>query len=1221
MFGFHGDYKRQRNINLGGSRRNDSSRSNSQAVLNKAHEERQQRETERRRQKAALKIQSAWRASQATANWRQKLRSQADFTVLSHQPVDIDAVYATLAIFTAYYNAQKRDVETLQLVLRLLFDKKESSATSVYAQVAASVGQQSGQYSQGHPLESWTLVISRLFRLALKSVDSGAMLENQSLVLESLEIATKGNGETDTCALQRAVLQRLVSSKCYYHSLAHYIKAANKETASGSLKTAADLAVRPLGDLHIQSMAISLFVQHIMVIPGLPNKLGALGVASITRMPAKWSIVIKHVQDEIQQKQIRRQQARHSSTGSIFGAPAEPASDLSLELSAINMLGNMAAFVLPQLLHQGAAGNSQLIGSFIQACAACARLTPSCNLLDPPSKSSLKSATAAARLVRMANSHALKWLSTLLSVQMLKFLVPASCRHAGSGEGVDHVALAAQELLLIFIQRWGETASRAVLDNIFQSIDIRTVGWRSILDEQAFLQAFTDDRLKVETIQQYDLVRLQLLCELLNRQLQTIGDDELFSQDMSLPLGNIKVIARVCRNIAFTLYWAQGIPDDLVHIRDTATAVTQQLFIRNARHPFVEDDFWLIRPAMLDMSSFANKVAEDPIFTVDNSGDDEDEDSDSDSDESNVSSANESDGDNVMGVEQGSSGDGSATRLGWLASRYSGLRRQGQQQQQLDRSIMTPRIAILRNIPFVVPFNDRVRLFHALINRDRESLGLNPLGNGQSTMNHHLDISSVARVEVRRGSVFEDGFRGLFPVLSGKPIRGEPQHSNTNGQANEDHSGVFPYVATSSSHMPEIGAFGMDVDEMNEANDPFGAAAMFRRQGGMWPPSTQQAFPDTSFNSLSRRYGRSDIFKRRVQISFVDQYNLPEAGIDGGGVFKEFLNSLVQEAFDPRTGMFSTTNQNSLYPNPLTMQQDTNEMRLLALDKFKFLGAVIGKALYEGILVDVPFAQFFLGRCTGQLPTFNDLPTLDEQLYRGLVALKNYPVSDDNGKNGGEDEISRVFDMDFTVTESTRDGTTRVVPLVPKGESIRVTAHNRMLFLDLIAQYKLVRQIDAPTKAFLSGLHAIIPENWLRLLFATPVELSRLLCGDSGAIKIDDWKRNTHYSGAYQAKRSEHPTIVEFWDVVEHMLNEGQRRKLCKFATSCERPPLLGFAELNPQFCISSSSSDENGNHDNRLPSASTCVNLLKLPVYSSKEVLYRKLLTAIESEAGFDLS
>lgn len=39
----------------------------------------------------------------------------------------------------------------------------------------------------------------------------------------------------------------------------------------------------------------------------------------------------------------------------------------------------------------------------------------------------------------------------------------------------------------------------------------------------------------------------------------------------------------------------------------------------------------------------------------------------------------------------------------------------------------------------------------------------------------------------------------------------------------------------------------------------------------------------------------------------------------------------------------------------------------LQLEYFRFLGLIIGKAVYEGILLDVPFASFFLKKCLGKV--------------------------------------------------------------------------------------------------------------------------------------------------------------------------------------------------------------------------------------------------------------
>ncbi|KAJ1726472.1 ubiquitin-protein ligase (E3), partial [Coemansia biformis] len=561
------------------------------------------------------------------------------------------------------------------------------------------------------------------------------------------------------------------------------------------------------------------------------------------------------------------------------------------------------------------------------------------------------------------------------------------------------------------------------------------------------------------------------------------------------------------------------------------------------------------------------------------------------------------------------------SRQDWMMHTYSSFVRQRQRQQRAEQLVMRPRIAVLRRIPFVVPFNDRVRLFHALINRDRARLGIPPIGrvNGPSPFDAH----TAAHAVVRRGNVFNDGFSALFPALSGKPARTRPVGAAAG-------SGLLP--GTGSDASPARVPFP-DRDMMFPVRPP--GPSQVRDLFEESPDFFRMPMMDEIGSRIRSPISQRDMFKYRIQISFVDEHGMPEAGVDGGGVFKEFLTSLVREAFDPRMGLFCATRSNSIYPDPDSVLGD-DEHRRLVLEKYKFLGAVIGKALYEGVLVDAPFALFFLGYCVGKLPEFNDLPTLDEDLYRGLVALKNYPTgaragaaaaSKRGGGDGGEgdedDEIYKIFGLDFTTTVGLRGGQTKTVPLVPRGDTIRVTSHNRLLYLDLVAQHKLVKQIGAQVRAFVAGLHTVIPENWLRLLFASPLELSRLLCGDAGVIDVADWQRNTLYSGAFGDQGRNHPTVQAFWSVVEHELSEAQRRELCRFATSCERPPLLGFAELNPQFCISGTShANEDGSSiETRLPSASTCVNLLKLPAYRSRQVLHDKLVTAIDSHAGFDLS
>lgn len=85
-------------------------------------------------------------------------------------------------------------------------------------------------------------------------------------------------------------------------------------------------------------------------------------------------------------------------------------------------------------------------------------------------------------------------------------------------------------------------------------------------------------------------------------------------------------------------------------------------------------------------------------------------------------------------------------------------------------------------------------------------------------------------------------------------------------------------------------------------------------------------------------------------------------------------------------------------------------------------------------------------------------------------------------------------------------------------------------------------------------------------------------------IDLDDLKANCDVTGF-----PDDNTMRMFWRVVQSF-DQGQRRALLSFVTSCSRPPLLGFAHLNPKFGVRWAGGDTT-----RLPSASSCFNLLKL--------------------------
>ncbi|XP_033230447.1 ubiquitin-protein ligase E3B isoform X2 [Belonocnema kinseyi] len=365
----------------------------------------------------------------------------------------------------------------------------------------------------------------------------------------------------------------------------------------------------------------------------------------------------------------------------------------------------------------------------------------------------------------------------------------------------------------------------------------------------------------------------------------------------------------------------------------------------------------------------------------------------------------------------------------------------------------------------------------------------------------------------------------------------------------------------------------------------------------------------------------SQALKGVIRVRFVNEQGLDEAGIDQDGVFKEFLEETIKRVFDPSLNLFKATSENRLYPSPTSSIQE-NHLLL-----FEFVGRMLGKAVYEGIVVDVPFASFFVSQFSGQTggalySSLDELASLDRDLYRSLTLVKHY--------KGDVQQLELTFSLDEDVM-----GKLVTHELVPGGRAEPVTNLNKINYIHMMARFRMVTQIRDQTAAFIKGFRSIINPEWLSL-FSTP-ELQRLISGDNVPIDLRDLRRHTQYYGGFH---DSHRVVCWLWDILEKDFSEQERGLFLKFVTSCSKSPLLGFAHLEPPFsirCVEVGADEDTGDTigsiirafftirkkdpQNRLPTSSTCFNLLKLPNYQKKSTLREKLRYAVTSNTGFELS
>lgn len=231
------------------------------------------------------------------------------------------------------------------------------------------------------------------------------------------------------------------------------------------------------------------------------------------------------------------------------------------------------------------------------------------------------------------------------------------------------------------------------------------------------------------------------------------------------------------------------------------------------------------------------------------------------------------------------------------------------------------------------------------------------------------------------------------------------------------------------------------------------------------------------------------------------------------------------------------TTDNKLYPNPGVGKIVEDFQK-----HYYFIGRILGKALYENLLVELPLADFFLSKLAGKHSDVDvhQLASLDPELHRNLLSLKAY--------EGDVEDLG----LDFTVVENEL-GETNVVDLLPNGSNIVVNASNRIEYISLMADYKLNRQIRQQCTAFRKGLANVINLEWLYMF--SNKELQVLISGAEIPVDIQDLRNNAKYGGDFD---DNHATIKLFWEVLTEF-DDLQKRQLLKFVTSCSRPPLLGF--------------------------------------------------------------
>ncbi|XP_077467262.1 E3 ubiquitin-protein ligase TRIP12 isoform X1 [Stigmatopora argus] len=297
--------------------------------------------------------------------------------------------------------------------------------------------------------------------------------------------------------------------------------------------------------------------------------------------------------------------------------------------------------------------------------------------------------------------------------------------------------------------------------------------------------------------------------------------------------------------------------------------------------------------------------------------------------------------------------------------------------------------------------------------------------------------------------------------------------------------------------------------------------------------------------------------------------------------------------------------------------------------KFRFLGKLMAKAIMDFRLLDLPLGLPFFKWMLRHETSINshDLVNIDPDVAKSILHLEDIVRQKkrlERDRSQTRETLKQALEslnmngcsvedlgLDFTLPGFPN------IELKKGGKDVPVTIYNLEEYLRLVVYWTLNEGVSRQFESFREGFESVFPLQHLQYFY--PEELDQLLCGS----KSETWDVKTLMECCRPDHGYTHDSrAVRFLFEVLSSFDAEQQRLFLQFVTGSPRLPVGGFRSLNPPLTIVRKTFESTENPDEFLPSVMTCVNYLKLPDYSSIEIMREKLLMAArEGQQSFHLS
>ena len=338
---------------------------------------------------------------------------------------------------------------------------------------------------------------------------------------------------------------------------------------------------------------------------------------------------------------------------------------------------------------------------------------------------------------------------------------------------------------------------------------------------------------------------------------------------------------------------------------------------------------------------------------------------------------------------------------------------------------------------------------------------------------------------------------------------------------------------------------------------------------------------------------------------------------NGLGPTLEFYRLITEKLFAKKELWYKTTD-NAIYP-AIGLNNNKKDIKL-----FKLLGYVLARAIYDDRLLDFPISKVFWNLLLNRSVKFNDINLIDKDLYKFLedilklimqkkeIIKKEKNISDEELENKILYNGQKLNTTDIYFTFPGYD-----IELKPNGKNILLCIKNMEEYINLIYDFIFYKGINKITEAFREGFNIVFNINELKCFNAE--ELEEIIFGSD--------KQKWEYDILLENLKPEHGYTKNskiFKNLIQYMtsLDKNEQKQFLIFTTGASRLPFGGFKALSPKLTVVKRSVIGNENPDKFLPTVMTCQNYLKIPEYSSFEILKKKFNIAMnEGSNEFHLS